>query len=707
MEPQQLGPYRIVRRLGRGGMGTVYEGVHSETGEPAAIKTLAESLVEEPDFRARFELEIETLRKLNHPNIVRLLGFGEEKGILFYVMELVRGPSLDQELKAGRKFTWREVAQIGIQVCQALKHAHDRGIIHRDLKPANLLRAEDGTIKLSDFGIARLFGAPSHTGVGSVLGTIEYMAPEQAEALPIGPKADLYSLGAVLYALLVGRPPFKVTSFAQILHLHRTSRPDPVRVHVPDCPEELDRIIQELLARDPDKRITNASLTARRLQAMLHALEREPPLPPAQVSSQTLTIPQQGVVDFGVGPEVDSGKSAVGLTPTVTLPQGKAETPEMGQPKPAAPEPSYLAPTRVATGHDLAPAEPASSGGASSPSQLAPTLETSAFKELLRAGERPVEGEPQAAGSPGASRTDAGAIASDTVTTGRFVQVKPEDLDRIEPPPSARRPIVSLETGILLGALIVLAGTIWYLLQPPTADQLYRRIAQRVGSAEDPEALLSAAAEVEQFLTRYSDDPRASQIREYQQEIELLRMERRFELQARQRAAARTAIPIEQDYLEALRYVQIDPELGMQKLEALLALYGYAGGAEGSADPQGQSSQAQKPGRRPVGHTAECLELARRRLERLRRELQPAIENQRDLIVSRLDEADALDPVRPELARKIREAVITLYGGKSWAKPYVERARRALQSTPSGNFSGDTPTPDAPSKNASAKQAES
>ena len=188
MDPQQLGPYRIIRRLGRGGMGAVYEGVHIETGEPAVVKTLSEALLEEPDFRARFELEIETLRKLNHPNIVRLLGFGEENGVLFYVMELVRGPSLDQELKAGRKFTWREVTQIGIQVCHALKHAHDRGIIHRDLKPANLLRAEDGTIKLSDFGIARLFGAPSHTGAGSVLGTIEYMAPEQAEAQPVGPQ---------------------------------------------------------------------------------------------------------------------------------------------------------------------------------------------------------------------------------------------------------------------------------------------------------------------------------------------------------------------------------------------------------------------------------------------------------------------------------------------------------------------------------------
>ena len=128
---------------------------------------------------------------------------------LFYAMELVDGNSLEEELRSGRVFQWREVAGIGIQTCRALRHAHDRGIIHRDIKPANLLLTKDGQIKLSDFGIARLFGFTRLTAAGNVLGTVEYMAPEQADGRPATPRTDLYSLGGVLYCLLARRPPFR------------------------------------------------------------------------------------------------------------------------------------------------------------------------------------------------------------------------------------------------------------------------------------------------------------------------------------------------------------------------------------------------------------------------------------------------------------------------------------------------------------------
>ena len=120
MDIEWLGPYQIVGKLGRGGMGTVYEGVHRETGEPAAVKLLSAALAQEEGFRVRFEAEIETLRKLNHPNIVRLFGFGEQEGHLFYAMELVDGNSLEEELRRGRRFDWREVARIGIEICRAL-----------------------------------------------------------------------------------------------------------------------------------------------------------------------------------------------------------------------------------------------------------------------------------------------------------------------------------------------------------------------------------------------------------------------------------------------------------------------------------------------------------------------------------------------------------------------------------------------------------
>ncbi len=191
MDLEWLGPYQIVGTLGRGGMGTVYEGVHRETGEAAALKLLSPALAQEEGFRIRFEAEIETLRKLNHPNIVRLFGFGEQDEQLYYSMELVDGNSLEEELRRGRHFDWREVTRIGIDICRALRHAHDRGVIHRDIKPGNLLMVADGRVKLSDFGIARLFGYSRLTSPGNVLGTVEYMAPEQAEGGPIDGRADL------------------------------------------------------------------------------------------------------------------------------------------------------------------------------------------------------------------------------------------------------------------------------------------------------------------------------------------------------------------------------------------------------------------------------------------------------------------------------------------------------------------------------------
>ncbi|MGB4727299.1 MAG: hypothetical protein WBH86_07835, partial [Thermogutta sp.] len=172
-------------------------------------------------------------------------------------------------------------------------------------------------------------------------------------------------------------------------------------------------------------------------------------------------------------------------------------------------------------------------------------------------------------------------------------------------------------------------------------------------------------------------DARAPSIREYQQEIDLLRLERRFELQSRQKASAHSSIPIERDYLQALRYAQLDPELGIEKLEALLALYDYAPTEKLPADKSRETAQGKS--RRPVGHTAECLELARRRLEQLKKQLAPAITNQRDLIAGRLEEANQLEATDPEKADAIRRAIIVLYGDKGWAKPYIEQAEAALQ----------------------------
>ena len=276
MQPEQLGPFRIERVLGRGGMGAVYEGVHSETGEVAAVKMLLSTLEDDDELRLRFEAEIDTLKRLRHPNIVRLYGFGEEHGMLYYVMEMVDGPSLHQEMRKRRAFDWSEAAKIGLEMCSALRHAHDRGITHRDIKPANILLERQGTTKLSDYGIAQLFGCNHLTGVNSVVGTLEYMSPEQALANPVGPRSDLYSLGAVLYALLVGRPPFSAKSLGEILRKHQNNTPDPIRAGRLDVPDGLEAIILDLLKPKQEERPGNAYMVGKRFQSLLQALVGPP-----------------------------------------------------------------------------------------------------------------------------------------------------------------------------------------------------------------------------------------------------------------------------------------------------------------------------------------------------------------------------------------------------------------------------------------------
>ena len=214
MHPTQLGPYSISTLLGRGGMGAVYEAVDQGNGRVVAVKTLATHLSDDPGLRKRFACEIETLLSLRHPCIVELLAFGEEDGQPYFAMELVRGRSLEQLLRSGRTYTWRETVDVALAITRALKSAHDHGVVHRDLKPANLLFPDepsgDATVKLADFGIARLFGSAGHTMSGMIIGTAEYMAPEQARGKTSTSErqADVFSLGVMLYEILTGNRPF-------------------------------------------------------------------------------------------------------------------------------------------------------------------------------------------------------------------------------------------------------------------------------------------------------------------------------------------------------------------------------------------------------------------------------------------------------------------------------------------------------------------
>ena len=193
-----MSTYRIDRELGRGGMAVVHAGWHDQLERPVALKILAEHLAGDPEFRTRFLREARIASRLHHPNLVRTFDIAEVDGIPCIVMELVTGGTLE-----GGHLTREEAAS----VARGLAYAHAQGVIHRDLKPANLLRGRDDEVKIADFGIARAAEETMVTQVGTVLGTLRYLSPEQAEGRPVGPETDVYSLGVVLDELLDDAPP--------------------------------------------------------------------------------------------------------------------------------------------------------------------------------------------------------------------------------------------------------------------------------------------------------------------------------------------------------------------------------------------------------------------------------------------------------------------------------------------------------------------
>lgn len=266
MQPSQVGSYLIERKIGTGGMGTVYYGRHQETGQEAAIKVLPASLAREEGFVARFNREVETMQQLKSPNIVQFYESGTEDDTYYFAMEYVDGETLTDRMRRENRLHWETVIDVALQVCAALKAAHDAGIIHRDLKPSNLLITEDGTVKLTDFGVAQVFAATRLTATGNVIGTAEYMAPEQSQGGRVTKKSDLYALGTVMYAMLTGRPPFTGKTMLEVVQKHQYGQFDRPRMVVPEIPHWLDEIVCQLLEKDPDKRIPDALVLSKKLQ---------------------------------------------------------------------------------------------------------------------------------------------------------------------------------------------------------------------------------------------------------------------------------------------------------------------------------------------------------------------------------------------------------------------------------------------------------
>jgi serine/threonine-protein kinase len=267
------GRYRMERRLGAGGMSTVFQATDQVLERPVAVKLLAEHLADDEGFVARFRREALAAARLQHPNVVQVYDSGRdaESGRHYIVMEYVDGPSCADMLREHGRLEIDETVRIVRDACHGLDYAHRAGVVHRDVKPGNLLIAsETGLTKLADFGIAKAAEQTRITQVGSVLGTAAYLSPEQARGDEAGPASDIYSLGVCAYQFLTGKLPHEYSSLTELALKQQEQSVAPVTEYRPEVPPELDRAIRLSLEREPAARYGSALEMARALDAGLH-----------------------------------------------------------------------------------------------------------------------------------------------------------------------------------------------------------------------------------------------------------------------------------------------------------------------------------------------------------------------------------------------------------------------------------------------------
>lgn len=297
------GRYLILDKLGQGGMGAVYRGTQKSVDREVAIKVVSPGRMSEPEIVKRFLREARLASRINHPNAASVVDFGQTAdGVFYLVMELVAGRTLSAVLRAEKVLEPQRVVRIGAQICQALEGAHAIPIIHRDLKPANILIGANDFVKVVDFGIAKSLSAETlsstMTNADAILGTPSFMPPEAARAMPCDERADLYSLGCVLYVAASGRLPFVSDDLPSMMMKH-VVEPVPPLIGVPSA---LARVIYKLLEKEPADRYQTATATRLALEAALSAASSEAAVEPTTVKLSPMTGPESAGVTVPIDP---------------------------------------------------------------------------------------------------------------------------------------------------------------------------------------------------------------------------------------------------------------------------------------------------------------------------------------------------------------------------------------------------------------------
>jgi len=311
MKGKMLGHYRILDLIGQGSTGVVYRARDTQLERIVAIKVLGASLSDGGDFQDRLLNEARSAAKLAHPHIATIHDAGREAEIRFIVMEYIEGGTLRDSLNREGRLSPIRAMEVAIQIGRGLVHAHQRKVVHGDLKPGNLLVTAEGTVKVADFGLAKPLERLSTTEDGKIAGTVAYLAPERIEGKTEDERVDLYALGAVLYELLTGHPPFTGASVGEIIQGHLHKQPSSLQEIIPDVPDDLERVVMKLLEKNPGHRYRSAKELLKGLEALRDKVDAEISGPASDTQTEVQLVGREQELN-ALRAAVDQAHSGIG-----------------------------------------------------------------------------------------------------------------------------------------------------------------------------------------------------------------------------------------------------------------------------------------------------------------------------------------------------------------------------------------------------------